>query len=517
MRRLLGLAACVSLLGCNEPPASDGSSTETGSTETGSSGSTDTGDPDVPLLSSEPTIIHHPKQPMIIDVIVDLDAPSTGQLVHDSDDDVRVFLLEPANGEPATQLHFRVRGLLPDTAHPLTLDVSEADGSRTATWSGDVTTDPPLVGFIPKFEIESAGPNAADPVWRLFDMSELFSTEASGVYMVDDEGTTRWYIGDVDDFTDLDDFFQGIQLRADGTISYTRRDVGFVIDELGEFVMQVEAESLGATAGFHHDMIELPNGNFLILAYVFQDIDYPDDGTLHVAGDMIYEFTPAGDVVWTWNSFDHLDPQRRREDFYSEVKIPDPENGIEGYDWTHGNGLVYTAEDHTILLSLRHQDWLVAIDHQTGEVRWRLGDEGDFTLVDGDRWFFHQHSPQWQPDGSLLLYDNAVGNPNLPDNEAHSRAVLYLLDFDAMTATEVWQDDDPPFRSPLAGDADRTPNGHVLRLDSYYISDDHPLPGARLRELDPAATPNAVWTLIMPPGKFSYRAVPIERFVGVPE
>jgi hypothetical protein len=50
-----------------------------------------------------------------------------------------------------------------------------------------------------------------------------------------------------------------------------------------------------------------------------------------------------------------------------------------------------------------------------------------------------------------------------------------------------------------------------------YISEDHPLPGSRLRELDPAATPNAVWSLYMPPGKFSYRAVPIDRFVGVPE
>jgi hypothetical protein len=514
MHRLLGVLVIVSLLGCSEPPASDGSSTEGSESESTDS---DTGDPEVPLLAGEPTIIHHPKQPMIIDVIVDLDAPSTGELQHETDDDVRVFLLEPADGEPATQLHFRVRGLLPATEHSLALDVSEAGGSRSATWNGSVTTNPPLPGFLPKFEIDSVGPDAVDPAWRLFDMAEIFSTEPSGVFMVDDEGTARWYIGDADDYTDLEDIFLGVHLRPDGTVSYIRRDAAFIIDELGEYEMQIDAESLGASAGFHHDMIELPNGNFLVLGYVFQDIDYQDEGTLHVAGDLIYEFTPTGDVVWTWNSFDHLDPQRRRDDFYSEVMIHDPETLTGGYDWTHANALVYTAEDDTILVSMRHQDWILAIDHQTGEIRWRLGDEGDFTLVDGERWFFHQHAPQWQPDGSLLLYDNAIGNPAQPDYLAHSRAVRYVLDLGAMTATEVWQDDDPPFVSALAGDADLMPSGHVLRMDSFYVSDDHPLPGARLRELDPLASPNAVWTLIIPPGNFSYRAVPIDRFVGVPE
>jgi hypothetical protein len=514
MHRLFGLVACAGLVGCSDPPASDASTSE--SSESGSSDTGD-GDPDAPLLLGEPTIIHHPKQPMIIDVIVDLDAPSTGELVHETDDDVRVFLLEPGEGEPATQLHFRVRGLLPDAMHPLSLTLSEAQGDRSGSWQGSVTTNEALPGFIPKFQIESVGASAVDPVWRLFDMSELFSTAPAGVFMVDDEGTTRWYIGDADDYTDLLDIYQGLHLRPDGTVSYTRRDTAYIIDELGELTMQIAADSLGASSGFHHDMTELPNGNFLILGFTFQDIDYLGEGTLHVAGDMIYEFTPAGELVWSWNSFDHLDPQRRREDFYSSVKIPDPDTGTEGYDWTHGNGLVYTDVDDTILLSLRHQDWILAIDHQTGDIRWHLGDEGDFTLVDGEQWFFHQHSPQWQPDGSLLIYDNAVGNPAQSDSDAHTRAVRYVLDMNAMTATQVWQDDDPLFRSALAGDADLTAGGHILRLDSMYISDDHPVPGSRLRELDPQASPMAVWSLYMPPKKFSYRAVPISRFVGVPE
>src|SRR5690606_35490235 len=104
--------------------------------------------------------------------------------------------------------------------------------------------------------------------------------------------------------------------------------------------------------------------------YSFRDVEYEGEGTLHVAGDMIYEFTPSGELVWTWDSFDHLDPQRRRADFFTVAKIPDPNSDEDGHDWTHGNGLIHTADDDTILFSMRHQDWIVAIDHATGDIVW---------------------------------------------------------------------------------------------------------------------------------------------------
>jgi hypothetical protein len=171
------------------------------------------------------------------------------------------------------------------------------------------------------------------------------------------------------------------------------------------------------------------------------------------------------------------------------------------------------------LLSMRHQDWILAIDHQTGDVRWHLGDEGDFTLVDGEQWFFHQHSPQWQPDGSLLLYDNAVGNPDVPDNEVVSRAVRYALDFDAMTATQVWDSvEGEAVVSAVAGDADRTPAGNVMVLDSTLQPDpavfDIGQNYSRLveRSSDDMAAP--IWSLTTNQGSFVYRATEIELLPG---
>lgn len=506
--RLRFIALALLCFACTgDPPPASETDSETDS-ETGETG---------PLLIGEPTIVHHPKQPMIIDVIVELDAPGTGELVHTQDDGVGVFLLEPASGEPATTLHFRIRGLAPATDHPLSLTVQEAGGDRSESWTGSVKTNEPLIGFVPSFEVTTPDPSLISGDMRLFDGARLFTAEPSGVFLVDARGTTRWYVGDTDLATALDDIWNGIHLRADGSISYTRRNFGYVMDELGELQMEVSAEELGAIAGFHHDMIELANGNFVALSHSFADVEYEGEGVLHIAGDMLYEFTPTGELVWTWDSFDHLDPQRRRDGFYVPQKIGDPLTGEPSYDWTHANGLTSRAEDDTILVSMRHQDWLIQIDHQTGEILWRLGDEGDFTLVGDEHWFFHQHSPQWQPDGSVLLYDNAVGNPALSDTEVHSRAVRYVLDYDAMTATLAWADDDPQFVSTLAGDADRTSEGHVLRLDSSILDLELNSFISRIHELDPERTPNFVWRLTLPLGLLGYRATSVTRWVGEPE
>jgi hypothetical protein len=322
--------------------------------------------------------------------------------------------------------------------------------------------------------------------------------------MIDSVGRTRWHHGVAVPLVSLDQVWVGIKLRADGSVLAMWQNAALIYDELGEERLRIEDDQLGITY-FHHDLVELPNGNFMSFSFSFRDVEYAGEGTLHVAGDLVIEFTPTGELVWVWDSFDHLDPQRRREGFYG-TPIINPETNQEGHDWTHANGIV--QREGIIYVSLRHQDWIIAIDRTTDEILWRLGDEGDFSLGPDSTWFFHQHSPEWQPDGSLLLYDNAIGNPDQPNLAAHSRAVRYVLDMDTMTATQVWQDDDDKFISAVAGDVDRMSSGNLLRLDSTLGS------SARLRELDPERTPNAVWSVDLPPGMFSYRALPTARLVG---
>jgi hypothetical protein len=102
-------------------------------------------------------------------------------------------------------------------------------------------------------------------------------------------------------------------------------------------------------------------------------------------------------------------------------------------DWTHGNSVALTP-DGNLIFSVRHQDWIIKINYQngagSGDVIWRLGNAGDFTIKSDDPapWFSHQHDPQLLADGSsLILFDN--GNVrHVADGVANSRGQVLSLD-----------------------------------------------------------------------------------------
>jgi hypothetical protein len=282
------------------------------------------------------------------------------------------------------------------------------------------------------------------------------------------------------------------------------------LDELGNELVSIDSQTLDV-AGLHHEVRALDNGNFLTMSYTFRDVDYggPQQPT-HVAGDLLLEVTPAGEIVWQWDGFDHLDPLRTKVGF--EETIVDPGNGVDGHDWAHGNALVYEPDTDTVLYSMRHQDWIIRIDRQTDEILWRFGDEGDFSL-DAGTWQHHQHSPEWQEDGSLLMYDNGLGDPDVPDFQEKSRAVRYAIDFDTMTATQVWESAGEDFMSPIAGDADGLADGSVLITDGSKDANQMQLHG-RVRKVDVDAPDTPTWQLTTDVGSFIYRCANVMRLPG---
>jgi hypothetical protein len=370
----------------------------------------------------------------------------------------------------------------------------------------------PLPGFLPSFAIEGSGDGYGGYV--LFDLLALNPAAPASLFVVDTDGVTRWHIGRSDGVIGPPAVFAGAKQRADGTLLFLRDFSLFVVDEMNLEIVAISSTDLGLP-GLHHDVIELDNGNFLTMSYTFRDIDYPDIGLTHVAGDLLVEVTPDGDVVWVWDSFDHLDPQRRRDGF--DDLIFDPATLQNGNDWTHGNGLVYDAATDTVLFSMRHQDWIVAIDRATGDLLWRLGFEGDFTLTSGT-WQFHQHSPEWQADGTLLLYDNGVGNPDLPDPMETSRAVRYSIDTGTMEVAQEWEDEAEDFLSIIAGDADRLPDDSILVTDSAI--DLHLGPQAiyaRVREIDEPTSDTPQWSFTTELGSFIYRCTATPLLPGETE
>ena len=76
--------------------------------------------------------------------------------------------------------------------------------------------------------------------------------------------------------------------------------------------------------------------------------------------------------VWVWNEFNHLDPNRH------PYMWP---------DWTHTNAVIYSKDDGNILVSMRHQNWVVKVNYADGagdgSILWHLGEGGDLTLKNG--------------------------------------------------------------------------------------------------------------------------------------
>jgi hypothetical protein len=199
--------------------------------------------------------------------------------------------------------------------------------------------------------------------------------------------------------------------------------------------------------GFHHEIRSISGNRIVALASTEQILtDVQGPGAVDVLGDMIVVFDSALQVVWTWDAFDHLDVTRKA--LLNETCLTSP--GCAPYylaadanDWTHANAVAETS-DGAFLLSVRHQDWLVKINYQrgagNGDVLWRLGKDGDFTIDSDDPypWFSHQHDASFEPgsDSRISLFDN--GNTHATVNpSATSRGQILEIDEAARTARFV--------------------------------------------------------------------------------
>jgi hypothetical protein len=157
-------------------------------------------------------------------------------------------------------------------------------------------------------------------------------------------------------------------------------------------------------------------------------------------------------------------------------------------DWTHSNTLVYSPDDGNLLLSMRHQFWVLKIDYQdgqgTGDILWRFGPQGDFTLMKGgvadqdiDDWNYAQHYPNFVSPNTtgvfnLELVDNgdnrglfdvpsaACGNPGEP--ACYSTIPIFQVDEVGMTATILWQDDLSPVYTAQGGSAQLLNDNRVV-------------------------------------------------------
>jgi hypothetical protein len=164
-----------------------------------------------------------------------------------------------------------------------------------------------------------------------------------------------------------------------------------------------------------------------------------------VLGDMIVVLDENWQVAWVWNAFDHLDVRRRA---VLNETCAQGEPGCPPFfladvvnDWTHTNAITYSPIDGNLLFSVRNQDWVVKADYRdgrgNGDVLWRLGLEGDFTLDAGGPypWLSHQHDPRFVDHDHLLIYDNGNTRCAVFPDMCYSRGQVYHIDQSNRVAT----------------------------------------------------------------------------------
>jgi arylsulfate sulfotransferase len=296
---------------------------------------------------------------------------------------------------------------------------------------------------------------------------------------------------------------------ADGSSSVLQE-----VDLSGALIWQMTAADLNkalasatcagcniAVVGTHHDFAILPNGHLILIASTQQDIS----GTT-VTGDVLIDLDQNRNPVWLWNEFDHLDINRR------PFLFP---------DWTHTNAVLYSATDGNLIVSMRHQNWLVKVDYANGsgagDIIWHLGYQGDFTLVGGTDptdWFYAQHGPSFLTPNtsgmfSLMLFDNgddrvfpsgvtcgSTGEPLC----FYSTVPLLQINETAMTATLTFNPTTPTY-SYFGGNGTVLANGDVEYCEAAGGAAEN---SGTIYEVTLDSTPQAVWQMQVG-GELAYR------------
>ena len=293
-----------------------------------------------------------------------------------------------------------------DTDHTFTTTAGPAQPTFTATTTAGMRPSPGVEQYS-ALPGTSSGLYVTDLqgqlLWSYLVPGNPPSTEVEGATLLAN-GHFLITLGGGNDF-----LLRNTSIPAGAVTSIREIDLaGNIIHEITTAALSAQLTAAGYNyqlGEFHHDVRQLPNGHWLVLASMFKPYTdltgYP--GTTNVLGDVVIDLDTNFQPAWVWSEFDHLDVNRH------PMLFP---------DWTHTNAVVYSPDDGNLLISMRHQNWVVKVDYRngtgSGNILWHLGYQGDFTLVNGTDptdWQYAQHYPSFFSTNtsgtfSLGLMDN---------------------------------------------------------------------------------------------------------------
>ncbi len=260
----------------------------------------------------------------------------------------------------------------------------------------------------------------------------------------------------------------------------------------------------------HHDLQYDPvNNTFLTLESYERDV-----GNNSYLFDKIVQVDTDGNVLWSWDTFDHI-PLSEASTF-NETSVF---NGQTLIDFSHANSLDWDYNSSIIYLNLRCTNTFYKIDQSTGDLVWSCGEFGNFTLLDqsgnevSSLWYHSHDTKQVAPD-VFTMFDNDYNNVTNPVDD-HSRMLELTVDETDMTAYVNWSWEAPPqYYNNYAGGTVLLPNGDYLGDfgdPTHHLPENQPWDfndsGAVLVEVNPAG--QVVKTFTFPVGSYIYRVAMI--------
>lgn len=200
----------------------------------------------------------------------------------------------------------------------------------------------------------------------------------------------------------------------------------------------------GGVSMVHHDVAEMPNGNWLLTV---------NDGSKYVE-DTIAELNPNTGKIEKVIDFKKIFPS----DMYTKSTIKAADQATSGLgliDWLHINSIDYDPETDNVLFSARNQDMIWSMNYKTNKLNWI------FTNKPASKWpssyrkyLLKPTSGTKYPGGQhgvyilskkgstirVLLYDNniAVTNGDKAQSKKFSVATEYEINTSKKSIKEVW-------------------------------------------------------------------------------
>jgi len=422
------------------------------------------------------------------------------------------------------------------------LHYGESAGVRVPTWDDASAFDGSIRGFVRELSADSTtvGLRYWDSLQAWEGYTLFANNQGRAIYLIDNKGRAihRWRT--------TDQIVGALYLLENGLLSQMANIVPTSFLNGGRVSLLDWDGSRTWTFTYsdslhclHHDVIWLPNGHMLAVAWELKtraEAIAAGRDTARLAGgelwpEEIIEVDPATDsIVWEWHVWDHLvqDHDATRENYgvvgdhpeLIDVNFTDQASAVEA-DWIHANALDYNLEFDQIMLSARDFDEVWVIDHSTttaeaashnggyqgmgGDLLYRWGNPRTYRAGDStDQQLYHQHNAQWidpglPGEGNILVFDNGDRRPDSlystvqevrPPVDLAGRYQPPAPGQGYGPAGPSWQYKATPpssFYSPTVAGAQRLPNGNTLICE-----------GTKGRFFEVTRDARTVWTYINP-------------------